>query len=423
MPTIPTDPCLPGAAELLGDDARAALAPAVEAAGGHLDDVTPTQVRYEPARRMLVRYRAAITWPGAGQRTETLGAVASQERLPGGLAVVQDDGGARVGVWRYPHDPYLPGLPHAGYPHGVREVLAGLGLDAAGAVVEPIVYRPGTRAVLRVRTLRHELYLKVLRPGLVEPIRRAHDAFGGRIRVPRCVAWSDELGLLVLEALPGDPLTRTLAGGGPVPHAATVLGLLDDIAGVPVEVPPPGDVVGGYTGLLRQVLPDQAGLIDELACAASAPAHPDRTVHGDFHGKQLLHHGDRVSGVLDIDGARRGSHAEDIAALVGHLMAMAYIRPETAHGVVGYTRQVLACARERVAWPSLHSAVTAHLLGLATTWFRRQDVDWPARTAVWIALVGSWAEEGERALTALSSALHGRGTGSASQARAKERTP
>lgn len=388
------DEALPGSEVLLGAGAIAVLAPAVAAAGGTLLSARPSQIRYRPGRRLAVRYAAEVDWGERGRRVETLGALVQSTPLPEGLAVVEGDGGARIGVWRYPHDPFLPGLPHAAYPHAAAEVLRHLGVDVGEVEVQPLVYRPATRAVLRITAPGRCVYFKVVRPGEAEPLRALHRALRPHAPVPACLAASEELGLVVLEALDGAPLTRPLVDGGTLPPAGAVLAVSDALRDLDVDAGPSPPRIADHVATLVRALPDAADDVRRLAArAADLGRRPDRTVHGDFYEAQVLTANGHVTGLLDIDGVRRGNAIDDAATLVGHLVALAHVHRRAAPRIHAYRAEVQAAAGDRVGPELLHDTVTGVLLGLATTSFRRQETDWPDRTRAWLDLARRWADE------------------------------
>lgn len=403
-------PSLPTTAELTGPDALRILVPAVTGAGGALHGLTPTQIRVTPGRRIAVRYRAEVEWRDGTRRIETLGALAQADPLPDGLAVVESSDGLRLGVWRYPHDPFLPGLPHAAYPEGVRQILQALGIDAAVSAVEPIVYRPGSRAVVRVRTAALTLYVKVVRPRALAALVERQRALDGVVPAPRCLGWSEPLGVVVLQGLGGIPLTRALVEGGTMPSPAALLDLLDAFADVPAPAARARrDVVGGHAAVLCDAVPEVAQRIQRLVTEVAVPQMAEeRTIHGDFYEAQVLVSGGQVSGLLDVDGMRHGGALEDPATFIAHLVALAHVHPAAAARIRAYREELEALPRLHGMTAELHPLVTAVLLGLATTSFRRQERDWRTRTRDWVALVETWHSRrgDERALTATSPPPH-----------------
>src|SRR5690606_8732082 len=87
-------------------------------------------------------------------------------RMPDSAFVLERDG-AQIAVWRFPNDPFLPGLPSAADPGRVRELLDQLQAPAGEVFVHTRAYRPSRRAVVEVRIEAPDvagriLYLKVL---------------------------------------------------------------------------------------------------------------------------------------------------------------------------------------------------------------------------------------------------------------------
>lgn len=395
---VKPDPALPGSEVLLGDEAHVVLAPAIAAAGGTLLTARPSQIRYTPGRRLIVRYAAEVEWDNGDRRTETMGAMVQKRALPEELAVLEGDDGSRIGVWRYPHDPFLPGLPAAAYPAGAQAVLARLGIATSHVDVDPIVYRPGSRAVLRVTADDGVVYLKVARPGKAPRLHAVHDALGAVAPVPRCLASSGPLGLLVLEELSGAPLTRPLVDGGALPPPAAVLALAASLG--TVELPA---VVGSraasapvldHVAALSAAVPQEQERLERLAVlAVDAGSPPEQTVHGDFYEAQILvDEAGSITGLLDVDGAGPGAAADDPATLLGHLVGLAHVHPAAGQRITDYRRALQEQSARVVDPDRLRAATTGVLLGLATTPFRRQDAGWQAQTSGWLDLAEAWAD-------------------------------
>lgn len=395
--SVKPDPALPGSDVLLSDDAHFVLSPAISAAGGTLLTARASQIRYTPGRRLIVRYAAEVEWAGGERRTETLGALVQKRALPEGLSVLEGEDGSRIGVWRYPHDPFLPGLPAAAYPDGAQAVLAHLGIATATVRVEPVVYRPGSRAVLRVTADDRVVYLKVARPGKAARLHAVHDAFGAVMSVPRCIASSDPLGLLVLDELPGVPLTRPLVDGGPLPDPVAIAALTERIREVVLPAVEgnrsASAPVAAHASTLSAAVPQEVDRIKRLAdLAVDAGAPQEHTVHGDFYEAQILvDSAGTITGLLDIDGAALGSRTDDPATLLGHLLGLAHVHPTAATRINGYRRDVQDRLAAGTDPDRLHAGVTGVLLGLATTPFRRQDPGWQSQTSSWLDVAEAWA--------------------------------
>lgn len=96
---------------LLGAEAAGILAAVAGVAEGVVQRWSPVQVTYQAGSSAVVQYRADVAWPG-GNVTNEMIVAATGKRLPHGADIL-DDGNTRVGVWRWPHDPAMPGLAAA----------------------------------------------------------------------------------------------------------------------------------------------------------------------------------------------------------------------------------------------------------------------------------------------------------------------
>ena len=347
-------------------------------AGGTIASARPRFVNYRPARRIAVRYLARVDWPGGRVSEETLVATARADDVP-------------VTAWRWPDDPRLPGArpaTDAGFVRGL--------LDAGDAPAGPLEltyrsYWPGRRAVLQARAPGGErvLFVKVVRPSTVERLHRLHTTLAPRLPVARCLGLSKELGVLVLEALPGRTISGCLADpDGTPPPPADLLRLLLDL-GERRDLPHAGPrrttgaKIASHVRLLSHLLPDEAGALERFAeLYGDERAQPTTTVHGDLHEEQVLSRGGRITGLLDIDDAGPGQLVDDLALLVGRVRARAH------HGTRGrdrarvYEGELLAAFAGAVDPDELRRRAAGALLGRATAPFRVQSPDWRAASRV-----------------------------------------
>lgn len=391
------DPALPAAPVLLDREAATALLqPAVQAGGGRLLELTPHHARYQRGRRLAVRYGAKVTWAAGNTTTETYAALIDTEGFPPEVAVLHDDAGTAVGVWAYPHDPFLPGLPAAASPASVRALLAELGATDGPVRITPRVYRPTARAVLSILGTGGACYLKVLPPGRAAPLHTLHDTLHRLLPVPASYGFSASQGIVVLEALRGEPLSASLTRHVRLPSPEELLGLLDRVADAPssADAPStpstPSERFADYAATLGRVLPSEAMRAAAIADAADDGWSPDRTVHGDFYEAQVLVDDGRVTGLLDVDSLRRGDNADDLATLLAHLEVLAWVRPASAVRIRTYLDAVAEVATGRVAPDRLARRVAGTLLGLAAWPFRAQRANWPDETADLLGVAESW---------------------------------
>lgn len=391
---------------LLGADADDLLRTVVGSADGALLSWRPRHVTYRPTSA-VVQYTARVSWPDGRETEETLVA-AMGDRIPEGATVVEADD-LRVGVWRWPLDPALPGLAAALDPVRMGELLADVGLGPGrpeAARLRIRAYRPGRRAVVEVTGSVGRIFVKVVLPRKVEGIHDKHRMLAAHLPVPDSLGWTDD-GLLVLPALAGHTLREALHRKGtavPAPEAlrATLDRLPPELAPSVTEAKGAGDHLARlehYATVVAAPVPSLRGRIEALAASLTDVAvadHPVVPVHGDWYEAQLLVEGSRVVGVLDVDTAGAGHRIDDLANLIGHLSLLgamsARYRPAARYG-----ERVLTDADEVVDPAELRARVAAAVLALATGPFRVLEADWPTGTARRIALVEQWLERARTA--------------------------
>lgn len=357
------------------EEAAGAMRAVLEAVGVELVGVTPTQVRYQPGRRLAVRYRADVR---RGQRAavETLVGLWQPAPLPAGVAVVADDRGTRVGVWAYPHDPWLPGLAAVAGPVGARELLSDLGVRGGIRSVRPRVYRPTARAVLAVDGT-VPAHLKVVQPGAAAALDAVHRRLGESLPVPATLGVSERLGVVALATCRGEPLRAALSSGRALPSPEELSRLLAAIADHEAVAPPIRPVAAACAArvVLAGIAPEVVGRVDAVVAAvAEQPYEPDRTVHGDFYDAQIVVADGAVSGLLDVEGLRAGDVVDDVATLLAHLDVVAARTPHAAGRVRGFGEAVrLVLGGDRGA---ADVRAAGMLLSLAAWPFRAQLPDW-----------------------------------------------
>ncbi|ROR65869.1 phosphotransferase family protein [Agrococcus jenensis] len=243
-------------------------------------------------------------------------------------------------IWLHPADPRLPALSPASFPDAATTLMARMGV-VIDQRPELLVYRPGKRAMFRMREGVRETYLKVVRPSSSAAIVHLQESLrAGGVPVPTITAWS-ELGIVLTEAAAGVPLTARLDELDPERLLDSIDALRERMAAVDTGRDARASLASRtpwYVSRLRAALDrhdrrDGARLEGLLASVersleASDAAAPDdadrRTVHGDLHVGQLFVDADgssRIAGVIDIDTAGLGDPADDEAAMIGHLVA------------------------------------------------------------------------------------------------------
>jgi hypothetical protein len=400
------DPELPAVATLLGDGVAELAARWLGARGGALRDLRRERVLYRPGRSIAVVFAAAVAWDGPGGEAD--------ERL----VAAAGPGSEGPDMWLYPIDPGLPALARLADDGFVEVLAARAGLPDAPLELSDRAYRPLRRATVELAAVEERLvfsrrparvapvtartaaYLKALRPGHVEPVRRRLALLGRSLPVPACLVADEDLGMLVVEERPGRTLQRALRDGdGPPPAPERLIELLDAVArtGAPLlgggaRPRTTAERIQGPVRLLKAVLPEQAARLERLAQAfGDDAAEPVVATHDDFHPSQLLVDDDgEVVGLLDVDGAGPGRRVDDLASMLGRVWTSG------AEGGRGSER--FAAYAERLYWSfaavagprELSRQTAAVVLGRATGPFRAQQHDWRARSLRRLELAERW---------------------------------
>jgi len=251
---------------------------------------------------------------------------------PNGEVVLHYPPSGASRVWRYPEDPDLPHLAH------VDELLGRRGWDpelppdvAAGAVGQRLMYNPARRAAFLVHPTRGAapLVLKLLSaaeaPASIDALRAiAASGLAGSVPMPRLVAAAPAAGAVLLEYLPGEPVTHWTAD------------VLDEVAGILAAVHalrldglPVWSAqrdVAKLERILALLASADAGAADALrpvartltSRLAATPAQTT-TIHRDFTRRHILLMPDARTprvGVLDWDDISTGPPEKDLATLV-----------------------------------------------------------------------------------------------------------
>lgn len=403
--TVQTDEP-PGASALTGDAAESVLRRALAAEGSTLRTWHRRGVHRRGSSSVAVVYEVGLTDREGTDRDRLLVAHVATRRVPGPTRRLRLDDGSIVHVWRFPHDPYLPGLPHAVHRRHTAQLLRDVGL---GPVDEPALrtrsYRPTRRAVVEIRSADGKppvAYLKVL--GGRTPARVAartrdlvttHAHLGTVLPVPRVLEHDLPAGRALLGALPGATLRRVLRDGGELPDPAALADLLTTLHALPpptTDADPDGFAdVRRHVALLRPRLPERAAALDELAAAAAAVGGPSATVHGDLHDGQLLVVDGRIEGLLDVDGVGTGLVAHDLGRLLAHVDASALLAPDVAARAERYVADLRDAVADLAPPPDVAAAAAAAWVGLATGPLRVASPDWRAEAVARIDRGLRWA--------------------------------
>jgi phosphotransferase family enzyme len=389
------DELLPAAPYLTGPHAADVVGAGVAAAGGRLHSARPVHVQYRPGSDIVVRYSAEVTWGNGESTHDTLVVGASTAgTYPGTLplAASSEAGEVAVSMWRWPFDPFLTGLDHAVTPRLAARLLEGV---LAGPVeLEVVAYRPCERAVVRATgAAGAAAYLKVVPPAQFGALVDRHRGLlAAGLPVARPLVVDAELGVMAMEELSGDTLRlRLKAGTGPWPDGAEFVELGRRLAATPAG---PGwapvssrvrDAIA-HGSMLATVVPelgDRVGRLNDLfsGAVAAVEARSGVTIHGDLYEAQVIvggERGERIVGLLDIDGVGPGDPLDDRATLLAHLSYRARTATTGGEQIAGYVRALRGTFLEIIDAAELDTVAAAVTVGLATAPFRLQQRGWAA---------------------------------------------
>ncbi len=393
MTDPPQDPAVPELAILLGDESDDVLAPVLTELGTRLVSSEIMQVRYVPGRSVTVQYRVEGTAEGA--RTSDVIVAAAGLDVPDEVPRLAADG-IEIAVWRFPHDPFLPGLARASDTDQLQGVFEQLGVSVEYVRLRTRAYRPGRRAVIEVVAPQARIYVKVVRPERVGELQRVHAAMAGTVPIPHSLGWSEDLGLVVIQAMPGRTLRKALESGTKrLPTAHQLRTLLDRLPD-DVEVSPAASArsrAGRHAELLKAVMPaDLAPRLDAVVGAvAGEPDEPTVPIHGDFHASQVLVKGDEIVGLIDVDTVGSGFRSDDYGSILGHLATLG-LMSRARRNLGRYGAELTAGFDQEVDPEQLRLAIAASVFALATGPFRVQEANWRANTEHRLALAERWID-------------------------------
>lgn len=392
------DARLPELATLLAAGIPEPLEAVMGAAGVTVAAAEAVQVTHWPGRSVTVRFRTELIGSDV-QGEHQLVAVGG--KVPDGVAAVED-GSRRIGIWRVPHDPFLPGLAAAMDPTAAAGLMAQLGVPSEQCETRLVAYRPGKRAVVHIAATQassrtRSVFLKLLPPDQIERLHDQHRRIALVLPIPESLGVSPQHGLVALRTLSGITLRQALIKGSEVPAAEAVLA-------VPAVLPEPYGRVSAASpieratsvaGMLSFLLPERsrqiAGLLDQIGQETQEANVP---VHGDFYESQVMVDGGRVVGILDIDTFGWGRPADDPASLLGHLAVLDQSMP--AAPVRSFASRLTQLCDRTLDPIDLRLRVAAVVLGLATGPFRVQRANWPELTRARLDLAGRWCASAAR---------------------------
>ncbi|NEE01683.1 phosphotransferase family protein [Phytoactinopolyspora halotolerans] len=389
---------------LTGPDVDELLAAALAPAGARLEQWTVRDVDHRPGRRTTVSYAVHVAWPG-GVRAETFAATVTPGGTPAQEAstdrLVVTDGDHEIEVWRFPFDAELPALAAMCFEDSAIQTLRSLGIDAAGAHVDVLSYRPRKRAVIRVSRPGATWYVKVLRPAVGAEMRRRHELLtDAGLPVPVCLAARDD-GLLVLSEVPGTPLGSALTvTGAAACDPMDLISMLDRLPAELLALPrrrPWAEYAQHYAGVIASTLPSEAARVHDVAAEidVALSAYAGGTVeptHGDFYEAQLMVDDGRITGLLDVDTAGPGRRVDDLACMLAHLSLLTILETGAARGAREALEWWTPVFDRRVDPRELRVRTAGVIVSLATGAFRSQEAGWERSTSDRLTLARLWLD-------------------------------
>ncbi len=227
-----------------------------------------------------------------------------------------------------PEDRKLPGLLAALDPAAMEGRLRAL-LGAKGALtVQLLKHVAGKRAVISYgfedgQRLIGKMYRKDRAQHQYRTLRVLCESLRGRTRTPQPLACWGDLGLLILEFMPGSPVPHWSELVGQETLMSRLGASLADLHSARLTVGAPATLANHvrrtcHPGLqeLRRAVPHLGALLLDIERAMYAREETTevemRPCHGDFGPGQLLVTAEQVS-VLDMDGLSHGDVALDVA--------------------------------------------------------------------------------------------------------------
>lgn len=365
----------------------------VRRSGGEILELTPRQVQRRGSDRSHI-YGARVRQGERVLRT-TLVAFTTSRRVPGGLVPVVV-GGHRIFVWRYPADPFLPGLPRVTSNRRVRELFDELRIIDGQPSLTRRVYRATRRAVIQAdlleddESVRDTVWVKVMGDRKHARITERTNALGQlhldlaeHLPVPTVLGIVPEDGILCTAHVPGSTLRKAILDGEPTPPATDIAAITLTLAQLDLDTdadPPRYADPTRHAATIGQVLPKEAARVRGLVEAAQVTG-PLVTVHGDFHDGQVLVEDGKLSGLLDIDGVGKGHLASDAGRMIAYVESIGDLARADEATVEAWIGALRAAYEDHVEEDNLARAVGAAWVALATGPHRRQQKRWQELTS------------------------------------------
>ena len=349
-------------------------------------------VSHNIGKRALVSY--TIEWP-------------PEEFLPPQHVSLLMRRGRPTNIFRYPEDPYLPGLEMAATPESAHTLVSShvLQFPARRLRVERVRYRPGSRAVLRHRLGKVRLYARVMRPAAVPIYLQAGElADQSGFTLPRLAGHWEEGATIWLSEIPGKNLRRQIRKGyQPDPNL-----LLDGLESLWRAPSPSGvrsfnleELYGKAKRSIEHALKDDHEALRQLRQVTSVldpfirDWRPSGTAHNDFYDDQMSVLPDGRMALVDFEETGAGDPLLDVGTFLAHLKWMFHFKRRSERDASrAFYEAFRGAALDRFPWTEreldLREAVC--LFRVCTNALRRPRPDWRQRLEEGLRLVNAILE-------------------------------
>ena len=355
-------------------------------------ETAPEQIRvrqfsHNPGRTAIVSYIAE--WD-------------PEAYIPPEIFTFRLDSGRSVAFSRYPEDHALPGLEKAAHPDTALRLLNRhvFAIPRRSLRVDMVRYRPGSRAVLRHRTDKIRLYVRVMRPSALPNLLAAGDLMcHSGFAVPRVAGCWSEGGVVWLSEIPGNNVRQQMRRGHP-PDPNVVLDGLESLWAAPFQFDDRAfDLAGAYRRAKRtfrhalqdyenasRILDSAIRLLDPFARSW----RPTAIAHNDLYDDQMLVLPDGRVAIVDFEEAGPGDPMLDVGNFLAHLKwASCFGKKRKTDASGEYYHRFRAAALNRHRWSEqeldLREAIC--LFRITTNTIRRLGPDWKARAVTGLSLV------------------------------------
>lgn len=367
------------------------------------DSIRAHRFTYRPGKRAIVGYVAERTFEDWVVEDEFACEV-----------IVGQEG---AGLFRYPRDPYLPGLAVAASPVEAQALLSAyVALHPGRLRLYVVRYRPSTRAVLRYTATWHmrgqdsvQLFVRAMRPEMMPRFLQAGKlAHQSMFTVPSLAGHWEEGGIVWLGALPGQTV-RELITLGRAPDPSMILDYLASIWSL--EAPKPAMVtslpksLSWTAGFLSHLLQGRDGQ-EAVATIRSALEpladswQPSGTAHNDFYDDQMIVLPSGELALADFEECGLGDQMVDVANFLAQLHWSSHFgrRPQATD----YRKRLRSAALQRFGWAEeeLNLREAYCLLRLCTNPVRSLRPEWAELTERGLELAASVLDRGLRAAAA-----------------------